>query len=166
MLCYQKTNRWTQQTAQTGVATRTLCVLVVRFSPCFLPHHQVQKLHPGRMLDFLVSSSVSFLSASEYLYLCFAALHPTISPTFGPSIFPFTVSSASCVLLHSFSLCFLSWGIFASRFPLDSSVTNADQIVLPVPLTIASPLAADGALYLDKRFCESYGCRFGEVRCH
>jgi hypothetical protein len=55
---------------------------------------------------FLCVRSSRLLSASEYLYLCFGASHPTISPAFGRSNFPFPALRALCVPIHSFLLCF------------------------------------------------------------
>lgn len=134
ILLYRKSNRWTQQTQDKlvwRVATASTPQLCSSLWSSFLfvsCRFTTLKLSPRRMLGVLVSSCdvsgvpVSCLCQSTYtsvLGRC-TPLFPLLSLV---PIFPLHTSSESCVLLHSFSLFLLSWGIFASRSPLDSPAT-------------------------------------------
>lgn len=93
----------------------------------FVASHQLPRKNasfPCACVFFCVRASCRLLSAWVLIPLPFGTI-ASYSPFFRSidTNFPFPTSSAPCVLLHSFSLCFLSWDIFVSHSSLDSPAT-------------------------------------------
>ncbi|KAH9992293.1 hypothetical protein BJV77DRAFT_1002928 [Russula vinacea] len=96
----------------------TACLNFVRglVLSLFVASHQLPRKNasfPCACVFFCVRASCRLLSAWVLIPLPFGTI-ASYSPFFRSidTNFPFPTSSAPCVLLHSFSLCFLSWDIF------------------------------------------------------
>ena len=88
--------------------------------------HTTASCASGQLAVSCVSGQPAVSCLCRYLYFYLSVLLHHILASFDRSTpdFPFPISSAPCVLLHSFSLCFLSSDNFVSRSSLDSPATD------------------------------------------